>query len=174
MFSIIGELSVPHLGGFLPLFLILSNLLPELNFLKLVLTSFFSLYHLKIRWVKCAKESKIEFLCLPTFNVWLTEMWRLTEETEIFALESCKLSHGDKNQIKNFLTAKNWRNKFLLTKCSLVLFVLKSLSCVWLFATPWTVAYQAPPSMGFSRQEYCSGLPFPSPGLVYKVKMLAA
>ena len=32
------------------------------------------------------------------------------------------------------------------------------------FATPWTVAYQAPPAMGFSRQEYWSGLPFPSPG----------
>ena len=32
-----------------------------------------------------------------------------------------------------------------------------------LFATPWTVAYHAPPSMGFSRQEYWSGLPFPSP-----------
>ena len=31
-------------------------------------------------------------------------------------------------------------------------------------ATSWTVAYQAPPSMGFSRQEYWSGLPFPSPG----------
>ena len=30
--------------------------------------------------------------------------------------------------------------------------------------TPWTVAYQSPPSMGFSRQEYCSGFPFPSPG----------
>ena len=30
--------------------------------------------------------------------------------------------------------------------------------------TPWTVAYQAPPSMGFSRQEYWTGLPFPSPG----------
>ena len=41
---------------------------------------------------------------------------------------------------------------------------VKSLSCVWLFATPWTVAYYAPPSVGFSRQEYCSGLPFPSPG----------
>ena len=41
---------------------------------------------------------------------------------------------------------------------------VKSLSCVRLFATPWTVAYQAPPSMGFSRQEYWSGLPFPSPG----------
>ena len=41
---------------------------------------------------------------------------------------------------------------------------MKLLSCVRLFATPWTVAYQAPPSMGFSRQEYWSGLPFPSPG----------
>ena len=41
---------------------------------------------------------------------------------------------------------------------------VKSLSRVRLFATPWTVAYHAPPSMGFSRQEYWSGLPFPSPG----------
>ena len=41
---------------------------------------------------------------------------------------------------------------------------VKSLSRVRLFATPWTVAYQAPPSMGFSRQEYWRGLPFPSPG----------
>ena len=40
---------------------------------------------------------------------------------------------------------------------------VKSLSCVWLFMTPWTVAYQAPPSMGFSRQEYWSGVPLPSP-----------
>ena len=40
----------------------------------------------------------------------------------------------------------------------------KSLSHVRLFATPWTEAYQAPPSMGFSRQECWSGLPFPSPG----------
>ena len=40
----------------------------------------------------------------------------------------------------------------------------KSLSHVRLFATPWTVAYQAPPSMGFSRQECWSGLPFPFPG----------
>ena len=43
---------------------------------------------------------------------------------------------------------------------------MKSLSRVRLFTTPWTVAYQAPPipSMGFSRQECWSGLPFPSPG----------
>ena len=41
---------------------------------------------------------------------------------------------------------------------------VKSLSRVRLFANPWTVAYQASPSMGFSRQEYWSGLLFPSPG----------
>ena len=40
---------------------------------------------------------------------------------------------------------------------------VKSLSCVRLFATPWTAGYQAPPSMRFSRQEYWSGLPLPSP-----------
>ena len=41
---------------------------------------------------------------------------------------------------------------------------VKSLSCVRLFATLWTVAHQVPLSMGFSRQEYWSGLSFPSPG----------
>ena len=40
----------------------------------------------------------------------------------------------------------------------------QSLSCVQIFATPGAVAHQAPRSMGFSRQEYWSGLPFPSPG----------
>ena len=41
---------------------------------------------------------------------------------------------------------------------------VKSLSRVWLFPTPWTAAHQAPPSMGFSRQEYWSGVPLPSLG----------
>ena len=41
---------------------------------------------------------------------------------------------------------------------------VKSLSRVRLFVTPWTVAHQVSPSMGFSRQEYWSGLPFPSLG----------
>ena len=45
---------------------------------------------------------------------------------------------------------------------------VKSLSCVWLLAIPWTAAYQAPPSMGFSRQEYWSGLPLPSPSNFFK------
>ena len=41
---------------------------------------------------------------------------------------------------------------------------VNSLSRVWLFATPWTVAHKTPPSIEFSRQVYWSGLPFPSPG----------
>ena len=43
---------------------------------------------------------------------------------------------------------------------------VKSLSRVQLLATPWTAAYQAPPSMGFSRQEYWIGLPLPSPAVI--------
>ena len=45
---------------------------------------------------------------------------------------------------------------------------VKSLSRVRLCVTPWTAAYQAPPSMGFSRQEYWSGVPLPSPSLVFR------
>ena len=47
---------------------------------------------------------------------------------------------------------------------------VKSLSRVRLLATPWTAAYQAPPSMGFSRQEYWSGVPLPSP---YSLQMVS-
>ena len=49
-----------------------------------------------------------------------------------------------------------------LLQCMKVKSEMKSLSRVRLFATPWTAAYQAPPSMGFSRQEYQSGVPLPS------------
>ena len=44
---------------------------------------------------------------------------------------------------------------------------VKLLSCVQLLAMPWTAAYQAPPSMGLSRQEYWSGVPSPSPYITY-------
>ena len=44
------------------------------------------------------------------------------------------------------------------------MYMLSHFSRVWLFVIPWTVACQAPPSMGFSRPEYWSGLPFLSPG----------
>ena len=55
------------------------------------------------------------------------------------------------------------KSDFIRT-CKTVKVKVKSLSRVQLFETPWTVAYQAPLSMGFSRKECWSGLPFPSPG----------
>ena len=48
---------------------------------------------------------------------------------------------------------------------------VKSFSRVPLVATPWTAAYQAPPSMGFSRQEYWSGLPLPSPSKILVLRI---
>ena len=64
----------------------------------------------------------------------------------------CMLSFKEERGISGFIyMSKKWQK-------------VKSLSHVRLFATPWTVAYQASPSMGFSRQEYWSELPFPSPG----------
>ena len=51
---------------------------------------------------------------------------------------------------------------------------VKSLSRVWLLATPGTAAYQAPPSMGFSRQEYWSGVPLPSPTQAFRAALFAA
>ena len=49
---------------------------------------------------------------------------------------------------------------------------VRSLSCVRLLVTAWTTAYQAPLSMGFSRQEYWSGLPLPSPNLMYRCNVI--
>ena len=51
------------------------------------------------------------------------------------------------------------QNRYLL-----LLLLLSHFSRVWLFATPWTIAHQTPPSMEFFRQEYWNRLPFPSPG----------
>ena len=53
---------------------------------------------------------------------------------------------------------------FLFLHSAYVCVCAQSLICVWLFATPWTVAHQAPLFMEFSRQEQWSGLPFPTPG----------
>ena len=54
--------------------------------------------------------------------------------------------------------------KFMSVESVILYVKVKSPSHVWLFETPWTVAYQAPQYMEFSRQEYWSELPFPSPG----------
>ena len=84
--------------------------------------------------------------------------WSSQDFSHYFTYEGIDLK--DQWLAAGLLTSK-WRIKvFYLKPWSEV----KLLSHVWFFVTPWTVAYQAPPSMGFSRQEYWSGLPFPSPG----------
>ena len=72
------------------------------------------------------------------------------------------------NRSGKISVATTWQSNFSLSSPIFPPFLthisqgrLKSLSRVRLFATPWTVAYQALPSVGFSRQEYWSGLPFP-------------
>ena len=55
------------------------------------------------------------------------------------------------------------------TYLNMLLLLLSRFSRVRLCATPWTAAYQAPPSMGFSRQQYWSGVPLPSPD-VYNIR----
>ena len=62
---------------------------------------------------------------------------------------------------------KMWRPEITQHTCAQGIHVcmcIQSLSRVWLFVIPWTVAHQAPLSMGFPRQEYWRGLPFPPPG----------
>ena len=57
----------------------------------------------------------------------------------------------------------HWLSQTVFTFSLMLLLLLSCFSCVRLCATPWTAAYQASPSMGFSRQEHWSGVPFPSP-----------
>ena len=73
-----------------------------------------------------------------------------TNETQLFDFCSCSSS-------VYFFPQWIWRGGTLL------LLLLSCFSRVWVFATPWTVACQAPLPLGFSRQEYWSGLPFASP-----------
>ena len=72
---------------------------------------------------------------------------------------------GSKNTLESITTPGCCNN---LTVSDWIIFtrlcVLSHFSPLWLFATLWTVVHQPPPSMGFSRQEYWIGLPFPSPG----------
>ena len=88
----------------------------------------------------------IQHLPLPLYIMTLGERWMGSE------LFSPLVNSG-----KLFINSYEWVSEWV-----------QSLSRVRLFATPWTVAYQASPSMGFSRQEYWSGLPFASPINSYK------
>ena len=79
--------------------------------------------------------------------------WKIPWTEELGALQSTELQNS-----RTYTYTHRVRHD-LATKQNKV--EVKSLSRVWLFATPWTVADQAPPPVGFSRQEYWSGVPFP-------------
>ena len=73
-----------------------------------------------------------------------------------------KWAKKNESEAKSVVTSEKTEKRIELVY--LVKVKVKSLSRVRLLATPWTAAHQAPPSMGFSRQEYWSGLPLPLPG----------
>ena len=90
----------------------------------------------------------------------------------LWTIINCKLVFQNFSVVSSFpLHRVQWLCAWALILCFHLVVTEKmnwsevqSLSRVRLFAIPWTVAYQDPPSVGFSRQEYWRGLPFPSPG----------
>ena len=98
---------------------------------------------------------------------WLTWLWYIfwrVKETYLVWLKIYLISL----KVMTFSVSKIWYEniKYCYQKFPKIILSewVKSLSRVWLFATPLTEAYQASPSMGFSRQQYQSGLSFPAPG----------
>ena len=87
------------------------------------------------------------------------------------SLQSCPTLRPHRWQLTRLLCAWDSPGKNTGVGCHFLLqcMKVKSLSRVRLLATPWIAAYQAPPSMGFSKQEYWSGVPLPSPSSVYSL-----
>ena len=104
---------------------------------------------------------------------WATSLTRLLQVTMIIHVNHLKYGPGIKTSLHMYYPyykgGSNWyiwqfTDPLWLLPLQMVKVRVKSLSRVQLFATPWTIANQVPPFMGFSRQKYHSGLPFPSSG----------
>ena len=106
------------------------------------------------KWPKCWKYWTGNFNCRLTINFDLKTLLDLQK--------SCKDRTKNVNTCFPWLFIRIYREH--VYTCWKERKKGKSLTRVRLFVTPWTVAHQAPPSMGFSKWEYWSGLPFPSPG----------
>ena len=111
-------------------------------------------------------KGQFSFQCQRMFNLPhnCTHLTRFKLDSEKAEEPEIKLptSTGSLKRQENL--RKTSTSALLTTPKPLTVWKVNSLSHVRLFPTPWTIAYQAPPSMGFSRQEYWTGLPFPSPG----------
>ena len=97
-------------------------------------------------WAAAAKSLQCPILCYP-----------IDGSPPVFAVPGILQARILEWVAISFSSAWKWKVK--------VKSKMKSLSRVWLFMTPWTAAYQAPPSMGFSWQKYWSGVPLPSPAM---------
>ena len=98
-----------------------------------------------------ASRTEDNWLLLTVLGAWVR--WKKEKEME-----------GNWRQRKQNLCGRWLHWVKLWSMRVFVVIVVWSISHIWLFVTPWTVACQAPLSMGFSTQEYWSGLPFSSPG----------
>ena len=129
--------------------------------------------------IKRVPEKKNIYFCFTDYAkafVWITincgKFWKRCEYKTTWPASWEICMQVRKQQLELDMeqqTASKWEKKyFKAIYChpaylTYIQSEVKSLSRVRLFSTPWTVAYQAPPSMGFSRQESWNGLPFPSP-----------
>ena len=115
-------------------------------------------------WTALCKRMKLEHFLTPCTKInlkWINDLSVRPETIKVLE-EKIGRTLFDVNRSKIFYDPPSTVMKIKAEINKNV--KVKSLSCVQLFEAPWTVAYQAPPSFGFSRQESWSGLPFPSPG----------
>ena len=118
-------------------------------------------------WGKRSKGLHVEWWLSPLTNI---NIHRFTDAAAAAkSLQSCPTlcnpidESPQGSPVPRILQARTRVGCHFLLQCMKVKSEVKSLSHVWLFTTPWTVAYQPPLLMGFSRQEYWSGLPLASP-----------
>ena len=96
-------------------------------------------------------------------TLWFLGFSSLAAENKSYSRLYGNISYYSLSPLMAHLIQHSWYAALWSNHPMIVWSEVKSLGRVQLFATPWTVAYQAPPSLGFSRQEYWNGLPFPSP-----------
>ena len=105
----------------------------------------FLIFDISLSWELNSIKTHVLIIVLSVIASWILRLY-----CEIFTVYVCKYMY-----VCVYI---------YICVCVVCVLCAQLVSCVWLFVTPWTVAHQAPLSMAFSRQEYWSGLPFPSPG----------